>query len=90
MSGPEAGRRARSQGAGRDRAGIAAIAVTVLAVVCCAAGPAILAVFGGAALGAVVGWAVGAVAMLVGVVGVMVVARRRRSAPLATSKQARR
>lgn len=91
MAGPEAGRPARSQGAGRDRAGIAAIAVALLAVVCCAAGPAILAAFASVALGAVVGWAAGAVAALAVAVGVVVVVRRRhRSAPLAASKRTRR
>ena len=91
MAGPEAGRPARLQGAGRDRAGIAAIAVALLAVVCCAAGPAIVAVLAGVALGAVVGWAAGAVAVLAVAVGVVVVGRlRHRSAPLAASKQTRR
>lgn len=85
MADPKAGRPARSHGAGRDRAGVAAIAVTVLAVVCCAAGPAIVAVFASVALGAVVGWAAGAVAILVVAVGVAVVVRRRRGAPPAVS-----
>jgi len=91
MPGPEEGRPDRLQGAGRDRAGIAAIAVTLLAVVCCVAGPAILAVFASVALGAVVGWAAGAVALLAVAVGVWVVARRRhRSVPLAASKRSQR
>ncbi|MBA3746977.1 MAG: hypothetical protein H0W96_05720 [Solirubrobacterales bacterium] len=70
---------------------MAVIAVTLLAVVCCAAGPAIVAVFASVALGAVVGWAAGAVAVLAVAVGVVVVVRRRhRSAPLAASKRTRR
>lgn len=88
MSGRETGR--RLQVAGRDRTGVAAIAVTLLAIVCCAAGPAILAVFGSLALGAVIGWAAGAAALMVAVAAFVAARRRRRDrSASATPRQAR-
>lgn len=89
MTGPDTGR--RPPRAGRDRTGIAAIAVTLLAIVCCAGGPAILAVFGSVALGAVVGWAAGGAALVVVVVGLVLAARRRHASSLSSaSSQAKR
>lgn len=88
MTGPETVR--RPQGAGRDRTGIAAIAVMLLAIVCCAAGPAILAVFGSVALGAAVGWAAGAAVLVAAVILLIVVRRRSDSSPLGASRQTKR
>ncbi len=71
-----------------DRTVVAAVAAMVLAVVCCAGGPALLAVLGSFALGTVAGWAAGAAAFLAGVGALVFVMRRRRgSSSPATAKQ---
>lgn len=49
-----------------DRTVLAATAAMVLAVACCAGGPAFVAVLGGVALGTVAGWAAGVVPCLAG------------------------
>lgn len=67
----------RPKGAAGDRTGVVAIGVTLLAIVGCAAGPAILVVVGSVALGALVGWAAGA-AVLVAVGAAFAASRCRR------------
>lgn len=92
MAAPKRLRRDRSAvGGRRGRSGLAAGAAMVLAVVCCAAAPAILAVFGSLALGSVLGWAAGAVALVAAVAVLLVIARRSQSGPrFASSKEVER
>lgn len=74
-----------------DRTVFAASAAMVLAIACCAGGPAVVAVLGGVALGTVAGWAAGMAAFVAGAGVLVFVIRRRRGNPSpATSKQAPR
>lgn len=89
MPAPKRVRVDKRSGKGRmDRTGLAALGVAVLAVACCAAAPALLAVVGGVALGSVLGWTVGAVALGPVVAALVVVGRRRQRS--AVSNAARR
>jgi len=91
MTEPKTSRRDARPASGRmDRAGVTVVAAAVLAVVCCAGGPALIAVLGTVALGSLVGWAAGAAGLVMAVGVLAVLARRRRiSSAVASSAQAR-
>ena len=73
------GSREPRSGAGIEKAGLAALGLGALVVVCCAALPLVAGVLGGVAIGAYLGVGAGVLALAVLAALVLVRARRRRT-----------